>query len=66
MNKTKHSEEDLVALLRSNNQQLFGVLYDSYSKALFGVIKGIIEKDTIAEDILQESFIKIWNSFLPE
>jgi RNA polymerase sigma-70 factor (ECF subfamily) len=61
-NQTKHSEEDLVALLRSNNQQLFGVLYDSYSKALFGVIKGIIDKDTIAEDILQESFIKIWNS----
>lgn len=60
--QAKYSEEDLVALLSSNNQLLFGVLYDNYSKALFGVIKRIIEKDTIAEDILQESFIKIWNN----
>jgi RNA polymerase sigma factor (sigma-70 family) len=60
--QAKYSDESLVTLLISNNQQLFGVLYDSYSKALFGVIKKIIENDEVAEDLLQEVFIKIWNS----
>ncbi len=60
-NQTKYSEEEMVELLSSSNQKLFGILYDNYSKALFGVIKKVIEDDAVAEDLLQESFIKIWN-----
>ncbi len=59
-----YSEEDLVELLNTGNQQLFGVLYDNYSKALYGIIKKVIEDDAVAEDLLQESFIKIWNNRL--
>ncbi len=38
-------------------------LYDMYSAALFGVISRIVTDEAIAEDVLQETFIKIWNSF---
>lgn len=38
------------------------MLYDHYSAALYGVIlRIVIEKET-AEDVLQESFVKIWNN----
>lgn len=52
----------MVAGLSSGNQQLFAVLYDNYARALYGIIKKVIDKDTIAEDLLQDTFIKIWNN----
>lgn len=38
-------------------------LYDMYSASLFGVISRIVTETETAEDILQETFVKIWNSF---
>ncbi len=38
-------------------------LYDMYSASLFGVISRIVNDNSTAEDILQETFVKIWNSF---
>lgn len=38
-------------------------LYDMYSASLFGVISRIVVETEIAEDILQETFVKIWHSF---
>lgn len=37
-------------------------LYDMYSGALLGVISRVIQQTEVAEDLLQETFIKIWNS----
>ena len=37
-------------------------LYDMYSAALLGVISRIIQHQEVAEDLLQDTFIKIWNS----
>ncbi|MEP7170642.1 MAG: sigma-70 family RNA polymerase sigma factor [Bacteroidota bacterium] len=59
--KLKYSEEELVSLLKSKNTSAFSTLYDNYSAALYGVVLRIVEKEEIAEDILQESFVKIWN-----
>ena len=39
------------------------ILYDNYSSALYGVILRIVQKDEIAEDVLQETCLKIWNNF---
>ena len=38
-------------------------LYDMYSGSLFGVISRIISDTAVAEDVLQDTFVKIWNSF---
>ena len=37
------------------------MLYDQYGAALFGVILKVVKSESIAEDVLQESFVKIWN-----
>lgn len=38
-------------------------LYDHYSGALYGVIYRIINKEEIAEEVLQDVFMKIWDRF---
>ena len=38
-------------------------LYDMYSSSLYGVISRIITDTAVAEDVLQETFVKIWHSF---
>lgn len=48
----------------------FATLYDRFSPALYGVILKIVRQDIhIAEDCLQDSFVKIWkhiSSFEPQ
>lgn len=59
----KYSEEELVLQLQNRDQQAFSYLYDNYSGALNGVIVRLVDDSTLAEDILQEAFLKIWNNF---
>jgi RNA polymerase sigma factor (sigma-70 family) len=59
----KYSEEDLIALLQRRDQNAFAYLYDNYSAALNGVIARMVDDTQLAEDILQETFVKIWNNF---
>ena len=49
--------------LRNQDQAAFSYLYDNYAGALTGVIHRMIEDTQLAEDILQEAFLKIWNNF---
>ena len=59
----KYSEEELVTLLKQQDQNAFSYLYDNYSAALTGIIMRMVEDNQLAEDILQEAFVKIWNNF---
>ena len=59
----KYSEEELVMLLQRQDKQAFSYLYDNYSSALNGIIYRMVDNRELAEDILQEAFIKIWNNF---
>ncbi len=61
--KLQYTEEQLVQLLRSKSQEAFDVLYDNYSPALYGIILKIVPLEEAAQDVLQESFIKIWKNF---
>ena len=61
--KETYSEAELITLLKAKNQKAFSYLYDNYSKALFLVSYRILNDTEEAEDSLQNSFVKIWNSF---
>ena len=65
MNKKKLtlSEEELVLALRNREKAAIEALYDMYSSSLFGVILRVVSDETTAEDVLQETFVKIWHSF---
>ena len=49
--------------LRQREKIAVEALYDMYSGSLFGVISRIINDTAVAEDVLQDTFVKIWNSF---
>jgi RNA polymerase sigma-70 factor, ECF subfamily len=55
-------EQELIALLQSRNEKGLRVLYDHYAAALYGVIFRIINDKETSEDLLQETFVKIWNN----
>ncbi|MCJ8211387.1 sigma-70 family RNA polymerase sigma factor [Mucilaginibacter sp. RS28] len=61
--KISLSEEELIHALRRREKVAAEALYDMYSASLYGVIVRIVNDDIAAEDILQETFLKIWNSF---
>ncbi|MBB5438062.1 RNA polymerase sigma-70 factor (ECF subfamily) [Pedobacter sp. AK017] len=60
--KISLSEEELVSALKRRDTVAIQALYDMYSGALLGVISRIVVQTEVAEDLLQEAFIKIWNS----
>lgn len=63
MGKTSrvYKEEELVAQLKAKNKDALSYLYDHYSAALNGVVLRILKNEDLAEEILQDVFLKIWN-----
>lgn len=51
-----------MAGLKARDSLALNQLYKMYAGALLGIISRIVQHEEIAEDLLQETFIKIWNS----
>ena len=47
-------------LLKQRHEHAFSYLYDNYSASLYSVILSIVPDKELANDILQEVFVKIW------
>ena len=45
----------------AKDKSALSYLYDHYSGALYGVIHRILQHEDIAEEVLQDIFIKIWD-----
>jgi RNA polymerase sigma-70 factor (ECF subfamily) len=56
-------EDELVSRLFKQDKKAFSYLYDNYSSALYGVIFRIVQDEETAADVMQETFVKIWNNF---
>jgi len=56
----KHTEQELVTLLKSKDSKAFHYLYDNYSGALYSIVLQIVIDEELANDVLQEVFINIW------
>lgn len=52
----------MVRALKCQETIAIRALYDMYSAALLGVITRIVQHSETSEDLLQETFVKIWNS----
>lgn len=52
----------LIADLKANDRAAFENLYDKYSGAMFNIIFRIVQSNEVAEDVLQDSFLKIWKN----
>lgn len=56
------SETLLVEALQRHDAAAFSMLYDNYSAAIFGIITRIVADNEAAEELLQDSFMKIWKN----
>ncbi len=52
--------DSLVKLVQSKSERGFHTLYTMYSGALYGVIIKLVKRTEVADDLLQDTFVKIW------
>ena len=52
------NEKSLVKELKEGNRAAFGLLYDNYSAALYGVAYRIVRSEEIAEEVVNDAFVK--------
>lgn len=60
---TRYTEKVLVWQLRQGDKKAFQHLYISYRRALLGVITTIVGHSGEAEDLLQDTYVKVWQRF---
>lgn len=53
---------DLITAVQNEDRRAFALLYEEVSPRLFGIQLRILKDRAIAEDALQETFVKIWKS----
>lgn len=53
-------EEELVPRLLARDRQAFTDLYDQYGNAMLGILVRLVNNPDEAENLLQDSFIKVW------
>ncbi len=54
-------DSDLIQRLKRREAEAMGELYDRFGKIAFAVIVRIVRNSAVAEDLLQETFLKVWN-----
>ncbi|MEZ4854893.1 MAG: sigma-70 family RNA polymerase sigma factor [Gelidibacter sp.] len=55
-------EQQIVQLLENGDKAAINLLYENYADSLYGVILKITNNEELAQDALQESFVKIWKN----
>ncbi|MTI41267.1 RNA polymerase sigma factor [Fulvivirga lutimaris] len=64
MSKSKQGildQDQLVQRLKARDKSALSYLYDNYSAAIYGAISRIINDEDVAEEVLQDAFMKYWD-----
>jgi RNA polymerase sigma-70 factor (ECF subfamily) len=54
-------DEDLVKRLRLRDPRAMADLYDRYGRLVYSLILRVVRDGGIAEDLVQETFLRVWN-----
>jgi RNA polymerase sigma-70 factor, ECF subfamily len=54
-------DRELAERLKRRDQRAMGDLYDRYGRIAYSVIYRIVKDNGIAEDLTQETFLRVWN-----
>ena len=60
MAQTAHPIADLLARVARRDAEAFGALYDATSAKLYGIVLRILKRRDLADEVLQEVYVKIW------
>jgi len=56
----KFAESQIVEMLHQNDKRVIAIIYDQYAAALYGVVFRIVQSEEVAQDVMQDAFVKIW------
>jgi len=62
MSRTKYLQSELIANCIQNDRKAQMKLYDKYCSAMYKTAYNFIKRNDIAEDLMQESFIKAFQN----
>ncbi len=54
------SDEALLDLMRQQDVQALGILYDRHAQTVYSLIVRIVQEPGLAEELLQETFWQVW------
>jgi RNA polymerase sigma-70 factor, ECF subfamily len=60
MHPSPHDLSRLLALVATQDRNAFAQLYDATSAKLYGIVLRILNRRDLADEVLQEIFVKIW------
>ena len=55
-------QEQYISRLQGQDQTVIGELYDAYGGALYGVVLRIVQSPELAQQVLQDTFVKVWRN----
>jgi len=55
-------QEHYISRLQRQDQTVVGELYDAYGGALYGVVLRIVQSPELAQQVLQDTFVKVWRN----
>lgn len=55
-----HTEKELLLLVADGDESAFRQLYDLYDRLLMPYLKDLTRSDYIAEDLVQETMLRVW------
>lgn len=60
MAATPETLKDLLLRIGQGDREAFSMLYDATAPKLYGVVIRILRRKDVAEDVLQDVYVKIW------
>ncbi len=51
----------LIVRLKRRDPQALAELYDRYGRAAYSLVLRVVRDQAIAEDVVQETFLRVWN-----
>ncbi len=55
-------QDQQIIRLQQQDKSVIGTLYDAYGGALYGVVLRIVHSQELAEQVLQDTFLKAWKN----
>ncbi len=53
-------QDELITRLRKHDPMIMSYLVENYSAAIYGVIFRIVNNESVAQELLQDSFMRFW------
>ncbi|MBR9859540.1 RNA polymerase sigma factor [bacterium] len=60
--RKEKTEHQIVQLMQMGDRRFLDLIYTEYSGILFKITLGIVRSREVAEDVLQDSLVKIWKN----